>query len=238
MAKVGDHHWFALYGSAKLRGVSASGGGSREIDLSKYNEKTASVPYAMGVVAWNGKLVAVLQRLDKDYQPADSSLVLVIDASSGSVDKRVALPFRNPYDIDLRGDRLAAGCTGGWGSNTDGGLAIVDLASGSVTKSVKSSDIGGDPTSVAFVSDDRVWVGADMGYPVSRAVPVDLPAGKVGTAYAGADAVLDLAWDGTSLWIANHDDKAPHVHEIDASTGSRKNRYATRLAPGFLKVVK
>lgn len=238
VAKVGDIHWFALYGSARLRGISATGAATKEIDLSKYNEATAAVPHVMDVVAWNDRIVAVLQRLDKSFQPSDSSLVLVIDPSDGSVSRRVALPFLNPYDIDLRGSMLALGCTGGWGSNTDGGLAIVDLSSGKVTNSVKASSIGGDPASVAFVSDDRVWVGADMGYPVSRAIPVDLATGKVGTPYADADAVLDIAWDGASLWVANHDDKAPHVHEIDASTAARRNRYTASLAPGFLKVVK
>lgn len=237
-AKVGDRYWFALYGSAKIRGISANDGAVKEIDLSKHNEKTASVPYVMGVVAWNDQIVAVLQRLDKNYQPADSSLVLVIDPSTGSVVKRIALPFLNPYDTDLRGSLLALGCTGGWGSNTDGGLAIVDLSSGQVTKSVKSSDIGGDPASVALVSDDRAWVGADMGYPVSRAIPVDLSTGKVGAAFNDADAVLDIAWDGTSLWVANHDDKAPYVYEIDASSAAKRNRYTASLAPGFLKVVK
>lgn len=238
VAKLGDRYWFALYGSAKLRGIPASGGEAREIDLSRYNEVGAAVPYAMGVLAWNGKLVAVLQRLDKDYQPADSSLVLVIDASSGSVDRRVALPFRNPYDVDLRGDRLALGCTGGWSSNADGGLVVVDLAAGSVTKSVKSTVIGGDPASVAFVSDDRVWVGADLGYPVSKAISVDLASGRIGVPFGEAASVLDLAWDGTSLWIANHDDDAPYVYEIDAATGSKKKRYTAVLAPGYLKVVK
>lgn len=238
-AAVGDRVWFALYGSAKLRGISTADGSSKEIDLSGFNEKTAAVPYAMGVVAWNGRLVAVLQRLDKSYKPtADSSLVLVLDPSSGSVEKRIALPFRNPYDIDLRGDLLALGCTGGWASNTDGGLVVVDLAAATVTKSVTASDIGGDPASVAFVSDDRVWVGADMGYPVSKALPVDLSSGKTGTAFPGADAVLDLAFDGTSLWVANHDDGAPFVHEIDPSSGASRNRYQTQLAPGFLKVQK
>lgn len=236
-AMIGDRAWFALYGSAKLRGISTVDGSSKEIDLSGFNETTAAVPYAMGVVAWNGRLVAVVQRLDKNYKPAgDSSLVLVLDPSSGSVEKRIALPFRNPYDIDARGDLLALGCTGGWGSNTDGGLVVVDLSSGSVTKSVAATAIGGDPASVAFVSDDRVWVGADMGYPVSKALPVDISTGGVGTAFAGADAALDLAFDGVSLWVANHDDDAPYVHEIDPATGATRNSYRAQLAPGFLKV--
>lgn len=238
IAKIDGRNWVARYGSASLIGFKA-GTSNMEIDLSSYDEKTASVPYAMAVKAWNSRLVVVLQRLDASYSPADdSSLVLVIDPTSREVQKRIALPFQNPYDTDLRGDILALGCTGGWSSSTDGGLVLVDLAQGVVTKSFPATDLGGDPSSVAFASNDRVWAGIDLGWPNTKARPVDIASGAIGSAFEEATAVADLAFDGTSLWIANHDDDAPYVYEIDPATGSKKSRHTATLAPGALKILK
>lgn len=238
IARVAGRNWVARYGSAKILGFQ-SGASDKEIDLSRFNEKSASVPYVMGVKNWNEHLVVVLQRLDAAYAPADdSSLVLVIDPASDDVETRIALPFQNPYDIDLRGDMLALGCTGGWKSSTDGGLVLVDLKSGRVSQSVPASDLGGDPSSVAFTSDDRVWVGVDLGWPDTKARPVDISSGKIGDLFGEATAVADLAFDGSRLWIANHDDEAPHVYSIDPVSGAKEARYTASLAPGALKVLK
>lgn len=238
IAQVAGWNWVARYGSAKILGFRA-GSADREIDLSRFDEKSASVPYAMGVKNWNDHLVVVLQRLDAAYAPADdSSLVLVLDPASGDVVKRIALPFQNPYDIDLRGDMLALGCTGGWKSSTDGGLVLVDLERGKVSKSIPSTTLEGDPSSVAFTSDDRVWIGVDLGWPDTKARPVDISSGKVGALFGEATAVADLAFDGSRLWIANHDDEAPHVYSIDPVSGAKDARYTASLAPGALQVLK
>jgi len=236
-SRMGSRVWFALYGSAKLVGLSLSGAARREIDLSAFNASGASNPSATSVSAWNGKLVVVLQRQDANWTAADSGLVLLVDTADGSIDARIAIPFSNPYDVDQRGDLLALGCTGGWKSSTDGGLAVVDLSKGRVVQAVASTELGGDPSSVAIVSESKAWAGLDLGWPNTKARLIDISTGKPGIRFEAATAVSDLAFDGTSLWIANHDDAAPYVYAIDPASGEQKSRLTATLAPGFLKVV-
>lgn len=238
-AVVGGTVWVARYGSASLVGLSrATGKAIDSIDLSAYNDTGASVPNMIAAVRWNGKLVVPAERLTARYAAVDSSVILVIDPASHRVEKRIALPFRNVYDVSLRGDLLAAGCTGGWGSTTDGGLSIVDLAAGRVTRTFASTDLGGDPSKVEFTGDATVWVAVDLVYPLSKARTLDLATGKVGAYFNGADAVGDLAFDGRSLWIANHDDAAPFVYSVDPVTGSQRGVVRSTLAPGVLAVLK
>jgi len=229
--------WVARFGSSSLVALGSSGAHVDSIDLSAFDVGGATVPYMMAVKIWNNKLVVPVERLDANYGATDSSLVLVIDPTSHKIEKRILLPYRNPYDADLRGDKLALGCTGGWASTTDGGLAVVDLAGGTVVKAIPSSSLKGDPSSVAFTSDDRVWVGLDLGYPKTQALPVDLSSSKIGAVFASATSVGDLAFDGTSLWIANHDDNSPYVYEIDPATGFQKSCLLATLAPAELAVL-
>lgn len=237
VARLGDYLWVARWGSSHLLGIPFGGAKADSIDLSSYSDPSLSMPRMMAVKVWNGKLVVPVQRLDKTSGPADSSLVLVIDPDTKTVEKRIALPFRNPEDLDVRGDLMVLGCTGGWASSKDGGIAVVDLAKSLVTTAIAADSLGGDPSRVVFVSADRVWVALDMGYPSTKALPIDLAAKKVGAIFADAGAVGDLAFDGASLWVANHDDKSPVVYRVDPATGAKNGEYATRLAPGQLLVL-
>jgi len=238
-AVVGGTIWVARYGSASLVGLSrATGKAVDSIDLSAYNLPGTSVPNMIAAVRWNGKLVVPVERQDANWTASDSSLVLVVDPATRRVEKRIALPFKNVYDVSLRGDLLAAGCTAGWDSTSDGGLAVVDLAAGRVTTQVPAKTLGGDPSQVAFTGDATIWVVTDLGYPISKARPFDIATGKVGAYFPGADAVGDLAFDGRSLWIANHDDAAPFVYSVDPVTGSQRGVVRSTLAPGVLAVLK
>lgn len=237
VARLGDHLWVARYGSTHLLGIPFGGAKADSIDLSSYADTSTTIPRMMAAKVWNGKLVVPVQRLDKSWTAKDSSLVLVIDPATLKVEKRIALPFRNPEDVDLRGDLLALACLGGYGAAPDGGLAVVDLAKGVVSAAISGDSLGGDPARVVFSSNDRVWAALYVKYPTYKALPVDLSTKKVGSFFAEADAVGDLAFDGASLWVANHDDKSPKVYRLDPATGIKTGEHATRLAPGVLLVL-
>lgn len=237
VGRLGDMLWVARYGASHLLGIPFGGAKADSIDLSAYADTSTTLPRMMAAKVWNGKLVVPVQRLDKSWTAKDSSLVLVIDPSTLKVEKRIALPFRNPEDVDLRGDLLALACIGGYGSAPDGGLAVVDLAKGVVSSSISGDLLGGDPARVSFTSNDRVWAALYVKYPTYKALPVDLSTQKIGSFFSGSDAVGDLAFDGASLWISNHDDKSPKVYRVDPATGEKTGEFATRLAPGQLLVL-
>ncbi len=237
VARLGDHLWVARYGSSHLLGIPFGDAKADSIDLSSFADTSTVVPRMMAAKVWKGKLVVPVQRLDKNWTATDSSLVLVIDVATSKVEKRIALPFRNPEDVDQRGDLLALACLGGYGAAPDGGLAVVDLAKGVVSAAISGDLLGGDPARVAFTSNDRVWAALYVKYPTYKALPIDLSTKKVGSFFPQSDAVGDLAFDGASLWIANHDDKSPKVYRLDPATGDMTGEYATRLAPGQLLVL-
>ncbi|HNY29426.1 MAG TPA: hypothetical protein PKO15_00930 [Fibrobacteria bacterium] len=238
VAKLADHLWVARYGSTHLLGIPFSGAKADSIDLSSYADTSTRIPRMMGVEVWNGKLVVALQRLDKSWSAVDSSVVLVVDPATKKVETRIALPFRNPEGVDLRGNLLALACLGGYGEKPDAGLVVVDLSKGVVSTAVSGVELGGDPSRVAFVSDDRVWAALlVVKHPNYKAVPVDLASKKVGSPFAEAGSVGDLAFDGGSLWVANHDDASPRVYRVDPTSGAKTGEYTARLAPGRLLVL-
>ena len=240
VAVLSGKAWIARYGSSSLLAVDlATGKASDSIDLSSYGNGTAPVPNMMAVVRWNSKLVVPVQRQDADFNAAESSLVLVVDPTTRKVERRIALPFGNVYDVDLRGDRLALGCVGGWSSNTDGGLAIVDLSTGTVTKSIPSTVLGGDPAAVAFTADDVVWATVEgEAYPASKARSVTLSTSKPGDLFEAASAAADVAFDGRDVWVANGDDANSFVYRVDPATSKSTLELRATLAPRGLLVLK
>lgn len=234
--------WVARYDSRSLLALDAKTGAAVDsIDLASHAVAADSIPHVISAKAWNGKLVAVVARLN-GWKPGDSALVLVIDAKTHAVDKRVALPWKNAYGAALEGDRIAVACMGAWRSasvtGNDGGLAVVDLAQGKVTLSVSGDALGGDPSQVAFSSSAKVWASLDNKYPLTRVVPVDVASGAVGNPVAGATAVGSIAWDGTSLWMGNNDEARPYVLRVDASSGTILDSLRNAIPPGALAVLK
>lgn len=239
VAVLSGKAWIARYESASLLAVDlATGKASDSIDLSSYGNGKAPVPNMMAVVRWNSKLVVPVQRQDADFIAADTSLVLIIDPTTRKVEQRIALPFGNVYDVDLRGDFLALGCIGGWDSNTNGGLAIVNLATATVTKSIPATVLEGDPTTVAFTADDVVWTTIDQSYPNSRARSVTLSTSKPGALFEAASAAADVAFDGRDVWVANGSDANPIVYRIDPATSKSTLELRATLAARGLLVLK
>lgn len=239
VAVLSGKAWIARYGSSSLLAVDlATGKAVDSIDLSSYGNGAAPVPSMMAVVRWNSKLVVPVQRQDAKFKPADSSLVLIVDPTTRKVEKRIALPFGNVYDVDLRGNLLVAGCIGDWSSSTNGGLAIVDLATGTVTKSIPATILGGDPSTVAFTSDDVVWTTVAGTYPESKARPVNLGSSTPGTMFATAVAASDVAFDGRDVWVADGDDAKPFVYRVDPATSKSTLELRATLAPRGLLVLK
>lgn len=239
VAVLSGKAWVARYGSSSLLAVDLSTGKAVDsIDLSAYAVAGTDVPSMMAVVRWNSKLVVPVQRQDADFNPADSSLVLIVDPAARKVEKRIALPFGNVYDVDLRGNLLAAGCIGDWSSSTNGGLAIVDLSTGSVTKAIPAKTLEGDPSTVAFTGDDVVWTTVAGTYPTSKARPVTLGSSTPGATFEGATKASDVAFDGRDVWVAEGDDAKPLVFRVDPATGKSTLELRATLAPRGLLVLR
>lgn len=239
VAKVGGRLWVACYGSAFLKAVDLSNQKLVDsIDLSGFAHPGTTNPNQIDVHVWNGKLVVTLGRLD-GWKPGDSSLVVVLDPTTKGVAKRIALPWKNPYSVSWKGDTLLVACVGKWttddysGLELDGGLALVDLASGIAKPVVSELAAGENITIVKAVGGGRAYVAfSDASY-ASTIASVSLADGKIGAKVPGIRSAAGFAWTGSDLWVANQDKTAPAVVHLD-STGAVVGKKSTTLPPGSI----
>jgi hypothetical protein len=87
-----------------LNDASALGGGTRDsIDLSAYAKDTASGAPRMALITAHGGYVFVaLQRLNHAYAALDTSVIVVINASTKTIEKVIPLTFKNPIAASVR----------------------------------------------------------------------------------------------------------------------------------------
>jgi hypothetical protein len=116
-----------------LSNADAIGGGARDsIDLSAYASKipvdsAATVPRMASVIAHGGYLFVTLQRLNYRYSALDTSLVVVINASTKAIEKTLPLRFRNPISASVLDGKLYVAGIAGYGDRL-GGVEAIDLA--------------------------------------------------------------------------------------------------------------
>jgi hypothetical protein len=209
VARLSGKLWVACYGSQYLKALDVSTQKLVDsIDLSAYadTKDTQSVPQTFAMHAWNGKIAVVLGRL-KGWKPGDSSLVLVVDPSTRQVTRRIALPWKNAYSADWSGDRLLVGCTGAWTTDDysamvlDGGVALVDLAAGTVRGLATEQDAGGNIAAVAFGPSGSAYVSISDASYANSVRTLDLSSGALGAKVSGSASVSSMAWSGSTLWM-------------------------------------
>ncbi|MCD6024121.1 MAG: hypothetical protein K0Q91_1037 [Fibrobacteria bacterium] len=119
------------YNSKSLLILDATllGGGVRDsIDLSAYSKDTATLaPRMASVTAHGGYVFVTLQRLRANYSANDTSLVVVINASTKVIEKTIALRFRNPVATAAQGDFLYVTGIAGYGDQL-GGVERINLS--------------------------------------------------------------------------------------------------------------
>jgi|GEM_PF-3283638 len=111
IAVSGNKAYITRYNSSSLlvlNDAGAVGGGTRDsIDLSAYASRhpadsAASGPRMAAITAQDGYLFVTLQRLNYNYKALDTSLVVVINASTKAIVKTIPLAFRNPVSATVR----------------------------------------------------------------------------------------------------------------------------------------
>jgi hypothetical protein len=129
-----------------LNDASALGGGARDsVNLAAYAKDTASGTPRMALVAAQGGYVFVaLQRLNHAYSALDTSLVVVINASTKAIEKTIPLTFKNPIAGTVKDGIWYLTGIANYGDQ-NGGVEKIDLATrlhaGTV---VTEQTLGGD----------------------------------------------------------------------------------------------
>jgi DNA-binding beta-propeller fold protein YncE len=142
-----------------LNDASALGGGTRDsIDLSAYAKDTASGAPRMALITAHGGYVFVaLQRLNHLYAAEDTSLVVVINASTKAIVKVIPLTFKNPIAGSVRDGVWYLTGIAGYGDKA-GGVEKINLATRAHAGTVVTEEtLGAD----VF---DFVSAGSGLGY--------------------------------------------------------------------------
>ncbi len=134
IAVSGGRAFVSRYNSKSLLVLDAtkSDGGVRDsIDLSAYVshhpiDTIASVPRMAWVTAYNGYVFVALERLNYNYLDLDTSLVVVINASTKQVVSTIPLLYKNPISAHAVGTTWYI--TGVAGYDQSGGVEKIDLA--------------------------------------------------------------------------------------------------------------
>jgi hypothetical protein len=225
------------------------------IDLSRFNayagtDSAAAIPYMQALALYNGKLYVACERLKTDAsnlpQPADTSVVAVIDVANDSVVGAIALAKRNPYSMAAFGSSLYVVSTGAWGNASDGGIEQIDMV---IDKNMgvvaEEALFGGDISSVCMVSDQKAYVAVaknslDFSLFWTELIEFNPATGAVGSKVPGVDNAFGGAvYDGTYLYVGDRSKTNPGVVAIDPSTNTKAGGpYNMGLPPSSLAFLK
>jgi hypothetical protein len=247
-----DKAYAALYGKSCVGVIDPADGSLIDsIDMSAYTYDSAGVdvPYIEGVEIHNGICYVLLARLSVSQgewgvTPTPGSLpglVVAVSTSSHEITDTMSLLYKNPQDMRLHASCLYIACTGHYGV-MDGGVEKIDLndhtQSGSI---ISESDLGGDVSFVEPVSSAVAYADAyDMSTYSAAAKKIDMSAGTVAATLDSVGNVIDAAYDGTVVYIADRGspDVGDGIVVVDPADNSvQTGRIDVGLPPNSIAVL-
>ena len=140
-----------------------------EVDLSGFADADG-LPEVSQLALYNNHLFAACQRLDRDngFVPTDVSVIAVVDVMTDQVVdvdantagvQGIVMAGKNPAGAVQRGDKWFLSAVNTFGDLTDGGIEVIDLVNlRSEGVVLGETDLGGNLSSLAMVSDDEGYV--------------------------------------------------------------------------------
>ncbi len=205
---------------------------TKAIDCARYvayynTDSAATTPYLSKELYYNGKVYASCQRLKAPaggyIQAADTSLVIVINATSDSIINTIKLAYKNPQEMSICSGMLYVAGLGDYGVN-DGGIECIDLSTDSnIGTVVDESALRGDVLSIIVVSDAKGYAVISTPSYTTELYPFNPQARSVGTKIAGLDSPCSghMAYDGSFVYIGDRSTTAPGVVVLDPSTDTK-----------------
>jgi hypothetical protein len=190
-------------------------------------DSATSTPYASRELYYNGKVYVTCQRLKAPaggyIQAADTSLIVVINAASDSVEKTIKLAYKNPQEMSICNGKLYVAGVGLWGSN-DGGIECIDLSTDSNAGTiVDETALHGDVMSIIVVSDTKGYAVVSTPSYTTEMYAFDPQAKTVGVKIAGIDSPCSnhMACDSTYVYVGDRSYTVPGIVIIDPTTDTK-----------------
>ena len=160
--------YISRYGHAELLIVNPVTGDSLgAVDLSVFADADG-LPEMNQLALYNNYLFVACQRLDRDngFVPTDVSVIAVVDVMTDQVVdantagvQGIVMTGKNPAGAVQRGDKWFLSAVNTFGDLTDGGIEVIDLVNlRSEGVVLGETDLGGNLSSLAMVSDDEGYV--------------------------------------------------------------------------------
>ncbi|HIE04271.1 MAG TPA: hypothetical protein EYP61_05880 [Candidatus Latescibacteria bacterium] len=225
IAFVDEHKaYVSRYGRTSLLIIDpATGDSTGSVDLSAYvayagTDSAESVPHMTYMAISGRKLYVACQRL-KGWNPADTSLVVVVDTKTDRVVKVIPLEKRNPVALSLYEDKIYLACVGSYWDPTDGGIEVVDLRTDmDLGVLVDEGALGGNVSGVLVVSPDKGYALVMTQWPETYVKPFDPRDGSAADALPGAKAAVHMAMSSSGrLYVADRSEEAPGIYIYDTS---------------------
>ncbi len=234
VVKAGEKLYVIRYLSNNVLILNTSLDSIGAIDLSKSANSEGNVHPAKAAFI-SGKLWVLAQRTTSSYT-YDSGMVIIADTGASSTAPRgVAMPTVNPMGIAVLGSSVYVASHGGYGTDADAGYELFDL-SGNYVKNLSKISTG--RPSALVVAGGQLWAISNGAWPAATVVSISA-SGAEGTSLSGPAAAIDLATDGTHLWVADRASGDAHgVWKFNASTGAKSSYVKTSLPPSSLALVK
>ena len=225
IAFVDEHKaYVSRYGRASVLIMDpATGDSTGSVDLSAYvayagTDSAESVPHMSYMAISGGKLYVACQRL-KGWNPADTSLVVVVDTETDSVLKAIPLEKKNPVALSLYKGKIYLACVGSYWDPTDGGIEVVDTETDqNLGVLVDETSLGGNVSGVLVASPDKGYALVMTQWPETYVKPFDPRDGSVGDPLPGAKAAVHMAVSSSGrLYVADRSEEAPGIYIYDVS---------------------
>jgi hypothetical protein len=204
----------------------------KTIDLSKFNTyagtpEATSVPNMTKALFHDGKVYVACQRLKAPaggyLSPADTSLIVVINAVNDSVENAIRLRYKNPQEMCIVGGTLYVASCGAYGAN-DGGIECIDCVTGTNSGSVADENaLHGDVQTLIVVSETKGYAVVSTPAYTTELYPFNPQTKAVGAKVTGIDAPCSnhIAYDGTRIYVGDRSTTAPGIVIIDPATDSK-----------------
>jgi len=216
--------YVSRYGETTLLIVNPLTGESLgSIDLSAYADSDG-IPEMAKLHIKSGRLYVAIQALDRNsfWVPTGQSRVVVVDTGTDTIISSVALPFQNPVGdfIELTDGQLAIACVGSYLS-LDGGLAVIDPATGAASKgALTESLLGGDINSIALISDTSGFAVISDSSFNTILKKFDTESGSMTTILQSSGFnISGVAINDDELWVADRTDSNPGIRIFDTGSG-------------------
>ena len=219
----------------------ATGKEASKISLAEFNtyagtDSAEATPYASALAVYDGYVYVACQRL-KNFEPADTSLIVVIDSRTNTVSRSIKLNKKNPSSLDVFQGRLLVSSPGDWFDASTGGVEAIDLTS-NTNQGVKFDGI---VTAIVSVSLDKAYIGVMGADWNTEIVPFDPTAGTAGAKVDGiTDGSGGLAYDGSSsrLYVGERGfGTTTGVAVVNPATNTVERTIPTSLPPTSIAVI-